>query len=503
MRGKWSYELKVLQKVKNKINLFKTDVAALRSVPPKVFIDSLVQKLDEIAETVSVATPNHFNYRIPAILEAIMDCRKKIKFLLVQINQAEKIALEIKNAFQLATEKTIDMHSPLPGQFSVFSPTEKLRQSLVRSNFSNIKTAGANVWAAIRDRKKAFERTPSAHLISSPQDPQKSHENLLHNSLVHLLKSSDSELIEAIEYGQLALEGEIGNLIIQRLKDIRYAGNSSSDYAELDLAPHNLSTLAAKIINRTLGANSKENPFYCDFDALYIELTKLALHAKLHPNNKKVWLGTARSVFAIIGEKINREIGTYLNCDDSRWSWHLNRLWLQAALSLGFKLELVEQHYPNVEAALLSRDGGASFVQELLRQVRENTKDTSQYNGSDAPTATAQEVLVLLDMRGIPNKGVNNRIYLSQPGILDDSLRTNRNSSRTANPLFHSWESGSSAKAPASPLKNSPSQFFIPEDSHLLRKNQPKISSITTIDENKSPNSPTSVAMLATLSPTL
>lgn len=490
MRGKWALELKEIQKIRNKINLFKTDVAALRSVPPRVFINSLIQKLDEIAEKVSMANTNHFNYRIPSILEGINDCRKKINILQEKINQAERIALNLKNAFQLATEKTIEMHSPLHGQHFSFSPKEKLRQSYLRSNFSNIKTAGANVWASIRDRKKAFEHIPSAHLISVQQSPQRSHENLLHNSLVHLLKSSDVELVQAIEDGQLALEGEIGNLIIQRLKDIRYSGHSSYEDKELDRHCGALPTRAAKIINRTLGADSRENPFYCDFEALYIELTKLALHAKLHPNHKKVWLGTARAVLAIIGEKTNREIGTYLNCDDSRWSWHLNRLWLQAALSLGFRLELVEQHYPKVEAALLSRDGGASFVQELLRQVRENTKATSQYNGSDAPTATTQEVLVLLDMRGIPKKGENNRIYLSQPAILDDSLRTNINISRAANPLFHSWESGSSAKAPASPLKNSSSQFFIPEDSQLLRKTHFVLGNFTKNDENQNPNTP-------------
>ena len=84
------------------------------------------------------------------------------------------------------------------------------------------------------------------------------------------------------------------------------------------------------IISRTLSNQTNEGLFKCDFDALYLELTKLALHAELHPDQKIIWLGSARSVMAVIDEK--DEWGTYLNCDDTKWTWHLNRLYLIAYL---------------------------------------------------------------------------------------------------------------------------------------------------------------------------
>lgn len=445
-------------------------------------------KLRIIAAIVDLYPPS--DPEVVLVLQRMQTCLNEIKLLKQHISKAKKVALSIHNEFQLATENTVKAHSPLSPRHFSFQP----KKNYINTNFLNIKMTGANVWASIRDRNTAFESLPGLHLISSPQG---NHTHLLHNSLVHLLKSSDTELLEAIDSGKLALEGEVGNLIIQRLKDIRHTYNNCANMSAQEIKiKEREKRLATTIITRMMGTATGDGLFKCDFEALYIELFKLALHAELHPDHKIVWLGTARSVCAIINAKT--EIGIYLNCDDKRWTWHLNRLWLQAALSLGFRLELIEQHYPSIEDALLSRDGGARFVQELLRQVREDAKDTSQYNGYDAPTATAQEILVALDMRAAPQKGENNRIYLEQAMVLDDTLHQKSNC-RTNNPLHHSWEG--SFSAPTSPLKYCKTQFFVPEDSPELRKEQNKTSTLVSKNENQDAKSPTDVTMSARLSP--
>lgn len=496
MQNKWVLENQSVEDIKKRIHLFKTDVAALGTIPPRDFISELSTRIERMMgdlEAVPFSTEDaalDSETRLSLYTE-IRFCLSEISLLAGHIRNAEKIARTIRDEFKFATEHTISTHNPAQ---SILNVNELNIKNYSQTHFLNIKIAGANVWSAIRDRNQAFESLPGLHLISSPQG---NHAHLLHNSLVHLLKSTDSDLLDAIDRGQLALEGEVGNLIIQRLKEIRSKGNIyDARKGPLDSLRRREAKLAATIINRNMGTATGEGLFKCDFDALYIELTKLALHAELHPESKTVWLGTARSVIAMV--ETNNEIGTYLNCDDHKWTWHLNRLWLQAALSMGFKLELIEQHYPSIEDALLAGDGGARFVQELLKQVREDANDTSQYNGYDAPTATAQEILAALDTRCMLRKGSNNRICLMQAPVLDDTLHK-KGSNRSNNPLYHSWESG--FRAPVSPFKYSGTQFSPPKESPQLRQAKAKTNYLSFETGEGDQNSPTDVTMLDRLSP--
>jgi hypothetical protein len=276
------------------------------------------------------------------------------------------------------------------------------------SIFEKTKTAGSTVWFSLESR-----------LIQSPSftsDIDLAHVD--HNALALLILSPDADFIEQINMGCLTIEGEIGHLIIQRLKSII---RSSSPPAETAVQKH-LKIQAGKILYRTMDTTESESILKCDYSSLSIEITKLVLHAKLHPHKKIFWLGTARAVDITLRTQAGE--GTYLNCDDKKWTWQLNRLWLQAAIHLGYSCKLVEQHYPRVEKAILSQNA-SFFVRQLLRATRkQGVQNTSQYNGDDAPTATTQEMLVLMDLGCHASKNEQQSIIFSRAGVREEPSST-------------------------------------------------------------------------------
>lgn len=470
MRGKWSSELRELVVIDNNIDLYERDVAQIKNISPKQVVQVFRTKLDLIEQKIMKRTKvSYYDFRINRIQTVLSALRIKTQTLQIKILKAERTALSMTRACQDSTEKAIEIYSPLPGAFRTFM-SHKLSRTFDTSTFASVKTSGANVWASISGRKTsmAYLSPPSPKSVANLRISNQAPADLLHNSLVHLLERSDSDLIEAIDHGSLAIEGEIGHLIIQRLKEIQYAKSSSTDLVTDAVIRNRLAIRAGKIISRTLSNQTNEGLFKCDFDALYLELTKLALHAELHPDQKIIWLGSARAVMAVIDEK--NESGTYLNCDDTKWTWHLNRLYLHTAIVLGFTFELVEQHYPKMEEALLSQDGGAAFVQTLLNQVRKDSSSTSQYNGYEAPTATSQEVLVALDIGCIPEKNDNNhRICFSKRAIRDTPCPFQTNNSQFAHrSVFNSWDPSFTASKP--PLGSSVEQFSAPKSSPEIRK---------------------------------
>ena len=441
-----------------------------------------------------------------------------MKLIVITQQKAAMINIRCENA----TEELLHSYATDRFNSSLFKASSRISNSHSIAPFSNIKTAGAGLWYSLSRKRQSFEAFKSSdtsiHFYNIGS--KSSH---LHHSLIWLLLANDKELVTYINEGQLALEGEIGNLIIQRLKDILYsqktiqespdelekkrktasiidptlAKNSADGLSDdLRLIKKRISQLeikgkAASIINHTLANNSADGLFKCHFPTLQSEITKLILHAELHPQHKKIWLGTARSVNAIIQDK--NEFGTYLNCDDTKWTWLLNRLWLQAAINLGYSIELVEQQYPKMEHALMAQDGGALFVQELLNQVRSKPELTSQYTGSDAPTATSQEILVLLDMGCNISKGSNHRISFSRALARDTASNLFSSSARyrSSNPCSHSWDGGHFTSQP--PLKSSPVQFFSPEQSSENIRLNHQFESLSINAPNATIHSPTTL----------
>ena len=466
MTGKWSAEQDDVSNIKMKLTQFKGNIAALKEQSPREFLELLSMKLDRIQRKIK-GRKNHsfFDSRIPGLEVKLKEIQTEISDLMLVVVKAERIAENIRQKCETITEEMTHWRPRSPCGVDVFSPITRLGKSYQCSSpFDTIRTAGGNVWASIRSKLKGM----------ASQDFDK----IDHNALAFLLLSDDVLFVEAINYGTLPIEGEIGHLIIQRLKELYFTKSliQSTSPAE-NVFNNRIRNLSATLISRSMSGVG-DGLLKCDFDTLYLELTKLALHAELYPEAKVFWLGTSRAVMAVIRKRAGQ--GTYLNCDDSKWSWHLNRIWLQAAMVLGYQCELVEQHFPNIEDAIFSQDSGA-FVEELLKAVRpKNTDCTSQYNGYDAPTATSQEILVLMDMGCVANKHEENkRIYFSKPQTKEmPSPSSNGRTSPSKSTLYHSWDSGFSASA--SPHGRSKDQFFASKQSSIEIRSQIDILSAST-----------------------
>ncbi|MBP6918335.1 MAG: hypothetical protein KBB94_05425 [Legionellaceae bacterium] len=459
MPGKWSCEQVDITIIQDQLTKFKHNIASLKGQSPRDFLELLARRLHRIQQKLQGKHKfSFFDSRIPSLLARLQKSQEEIEVLMLSVTKAEKTAETIRRKCETITEEMTHWRPISPSGVDGSSPISRLGKSYQCSSpFDTIRTAGGNVWASIRSKLEGM----------ASQDFDK----INHNALAFLLLSDDASFVEAINFGTLPIEGEIGHLIIQRLKELYFTKSliKSTSTEEEDVVNHRIRNLSAKLISRSM-SGVEDGLLKCDFDTLYLELTKLALHAELYPEAKVFWLGTSRAVMAVIRKRAGQ--GTYLNCDDSKWSWHLNRIWLQAAMILGYQCELVEQHFPNIEEAFFSQDGGA-FVEELLKAVRpKNTDCTSQYNGYDAPTATSQEILVLMDMGCVANKHEeNNRIYFSKPQTKEmPSPSSNGRTSPSKNILYHSWDGGFSASA--SPHGRSKDQFFASRQSSIEIRSQ-------------------------------
>ncbi len=240
------------------------------------------------------------------------------------------------------------------------------------------------LWETIRS-DLAYYRSVCA--IQSPHS---------HNQLANLIAETPV-FLDAIDSGRLPLGEEMGHLAIARLHDIK-------DSHEKPFAGY-----ASRLLRGLLGFSHSDNIYYFDHDALEREIIKLKLYAFQFPENKIAWIGTARAVNAMIREHPGQ--GAYFNPDSHHHTWALNRAWLHAAAAMNFEFLLVEQHYPSVENAILSNRPAELFA-ELVKEARDETH-TSQYSGHQGPTATPQEMLVLLELgyRGKKNPDCSLQLF--------------------------------------------------------------------------------------------
>lgn len=467
-KGKWSAEINKLKKLLSRLEVFENDkdIASLQEQSPADFIGEIEIQLKAIKQFVEEHRSRHsfYDFHLKELNELLSQCGEKFEQIKGEVLVAQEYARRLVKQHADVTKRMYEFYAPIDYRSTADAPksptlfrrfggffdssnasvqtkprthievdqdepffsidnykgeescqvlsgrstpsffvTSKIFRS--KSGTSLPETPkGEKIYFAEKAEKKVgdfvlvggnfFESRTTAQLMTWTQIKLKlknfdfDHTNTTHNALYKILATTDDEFVDYMK--DVFFPGdEVGLIAMQRLKDISSNGGFESKQAK-------------KLLSEIMRVKSKDSPLFCNDDALEGEITKLALHTLLHPDKKVVWLGTARAVNAMIDNYPGQ--GTYLNCDNSKWSWELNRSWLQAAVYFGYEFKLVEQHFPDIEKAILSGYSSA-FIEQLVREMRAEGPDkTSQYNGSDAPTATTQEILVLMDMGCVARK---------------------------------------------------------------------------------------------------
>lgn len=375
MSGKWSDELNRLNRLLEKLTTFEIDVASIQGQMPSAFISGIEEQLESVQQSTKrrCLKKSFYDFRLERIDELFKQCYEKLKQIKPKVmlaeNQAHLLAMQHKEVI----DRLSAIYKPENTSAKILLSSATLFRNQHYTFFETRTTAQMSLWMQIKAKLKVldFDRKSTAH-----------------NVLSKILAIGDSEFIEYMKDVFFPNE-ELGLLALQRLRDIASSDNSCR-----------LSAL--KLLRRVICEKSKEGILFYDNEALEGEIAKLALHSLLNPDKKVVWLGTARAVEAAI--KHWQGDATYFNPATSAWSWELNRGWLQAAVHFGYVFKLIEQHFPDIEKTILAGDSSA-FVEQLAREMRaEGVDKTSQYNGGYEPTATTQEILVLMDMGCVARK---------------------------------------------------------------------------------------------------
>lgn len=367
LSGIWGRELRSINKLQQQIRAYQEDISAHYQHNALIeFINNADIKLSNI-ETNAIKI-GYRSFYISSTIHLLKNIEIVRNLLLVF---KEKILFSERSAAGITQKYTRNINNLILSYaqmnfYEYLDTTQASSQKIIR-------TLGFKVWYSAQKKLDYFKQI-------QPLKRRK------HNSLAQLLLTNNQDFIETLSADKISIEGEIGLLIVQRLQEIYYSPSSSKA----------LKTIALKRIREILGTNTNDNLLFYNQDMLQQEITRLVLHAELHPHNKIVWLGTARAVNAAI--QYVRPKCVYLNPPPRDLTWGLNRLWLQAAVELGYEFRLVEQHFPVIEKAILSQDP-AKFLEQLLLETRgDSIEYTSQYNGQYSCTATTQEILALMNM---------------------------------------------------------------------------------------------------------
>lgn len=387
--GKWSDELNRLNRLLEKLTVFELDVASIQGQMPSAFIDEIEEQLEYVKQTTKrrYLNKSFYDFRLADIDELFVQCYEKLKQIKPKVTLAENQAHLLVMQHKEVIDRFVAIYNPeytstkaLLGSAAFFG---KQRYTFFETRI----TAQMYLWMRLKAKLEVldFDRKSTAH-----------------NVLSKILAIDDSEFIEYME-NLFFPNGEFGSVALQRSRDIASSDN-----------PCRLRAL--RLLRRAICEKSKEGILFYDNRALEGAIAKLVLHSLLNPDKKVIWLGTARAVEATI--KHWQGDATYFNPSASTWSWELNRGWLQAAVHFGYVFKLVEQHFPDIEKAILSGDS-SSFVEQLAREMRaEGVDKTSQYNGGYEPTATTQEILVLMDMGCVARKNPEDGSILFYPPML-------------------------------------------------------------------------------------
>lgn len=367
--GSWARESRIVDAIQEKIIHCQQDIA--KHYEPQAliaFIDAKAIALDNIELNSQAIKPTSFFYQRSVTLQAAINTvRIQLQDFKQKIIYSEQCATKMVQKYKQKTEKLIKAYENI-------HPFEAMYLTNATANANQLtRSVGYKLWYEARKKLDYFRQ------IQGLKHRQ-------HNALVQLLLADDSTFIKNVYEDTVVVEGEIGLLIIQRLQGIFYSANTA--------AP--LKKMALQKIKRSMASRTTDNLLFYNETILHQEITKLYLHAALHPQQKFVWLGTARAVDATI--QSIRPTCIYFNPPRHFLTWGLNRRWLHAAVSLGYQFHLVEQHFPSIEKAILTQKP-IKFIEQLLLETRgDSLKYTSQYNGHYSCTATNQEILALMDM---------------------------------------------------------------------------------------------------------
>lgn len=347
------------------------------------------------------------------------------------IAHAKKIAARLSEAHRSAIDRLTDIHRSDP-ESTLARMLDKRGTSVLFNKtdisiFDHNTAPQHNTWIALRDQ--LTECSKQLHL-----------ENANHNSLALLLTADNTEFVSAVELGRLLLESEFGHIAIHRLRDI--ANHDAS-----------LAKKARQLICSAYTLIAKESLVHFDEATLEHEFFKLALFSLLNPHDKIAILGTARAVEAYANAHFGETI--YFNPPAEKYTWETNRSWLQAAVYLGFQFNLIEQHYPNIEEAILSCST-SKLIFELANEIRSSDTE-SQYNGTFSPTATPQEILALLDMGCSARKAEDNTLSLISPSQHNELSPKKACAIKRTHTSPHLYRS-----APLPPLNNRKDHFKAP-----------------------------------------
>jgi hypothetical protein len=390
MHGKWAQEVRLIEQINNDIRTFKSDFSKNISDDPIKFIEKKIEQLQALAQKTDCDVGHSFfDFRRVILQKEIgilqLDCKKLAHDIYKAHREAQQIA---------------EKYADTIGYISVLYESDSLNKyksgngvlfaEETFSSFEKTRHAGAHVWAHMR------------YILNSLHDSEAFHQKK-HNALAHLLLANDNVFLMSVDADCLALDGEIGYLMINRLKDIHASSQST----------RRMKKIAGRKIDQVMPLTQVESLLSYEHDLFIIEITKLLLHAHYHPGKKIAWLGTAHAVNAVIEQSAGE--GMYFNPNRAHFSWMLNRIWLQTALHLGYHFKLIEQHFPAIEAALLSQNPAQFLAQLSLEMREESTGNCSQYNGDSSPTATTQEILALMDMgcTAKKNQTTDHGIFLS------------------------------------------------------------------------------------------
>lgn len=142
-----------------------------------------------------------------------------------------------------------------------------------------------------------------------------------------------------------------------------------------------------------------------------------------------------------------------VNPESGQQTWELDRAWILAAAAMGYTFYLVEQHFPEIEKAILSGDPSQLLLQ-LANEIRQPSV-SSQYTRGDSTTATTQEILLLMELGYSGYKDEEGRLFLQPPSACHPFEAPANNSERLDYPKFlrsHSFHLFSRS-APPPPLE--------------------------------------------------
>lgn len=433
---KWSAELVKIIKLENILKAFEADVASCEQENhPFLTITKHEKVVNQIASLIKNFT-GVYPYSdgcLSAINQRIFNCNEIIE----RIQSKHKIAEEITN-------KLLKQHMKVLKRATNYYTNKDRNASFHKNSFSQFENtiyAQQRTWQNICN---ALEEL--SHLAD--------YSHTQHNVLSLILTPSHEAFINLINEGKIPLGSEIGYIALQRLVDISRSTQSG----------RHMKAVANRTIRQLMSFGWPESLIRFNTIGLYNEIYKLVLHSLLHPDKKVIWLGTARAVETFVKNFPGE--GTYINPANEVFSWELNRAWLQAAVELRYEFKLVEQHFPDVECAILSGNP-ANLIEQLAREIRPHGVATSQYNGYDSPTATPQEILVLMNMGCYATKNPNDGSVTIHPPKLPRALEDEKNKrvltlKRHSSPnLFKS--------APPPPLDQRSDQFTDPALSNHSR----------------------------------